>query len=50
LDTPRFDEVEREIRIFETLDAEFRFGGIAAEGFVGKAFEEVDKYDLMCPC
>jgi len=46
LDAPRLYEVEREIGVFEALDAEFGFGGVAAEGFVGETFEEVDEDDL----
>lgn len=40
------DESEGSINIFEALDTQLGFGGIAAEGFIAKDFKKVDEYDL----
>ena len=46
LDASGFDKVESEVRILKALHAQLWFGGIAAEGLVGEAFEQVDEEDL----
>lgn len=45
--SPSFDICEGYIGVLETLDAEFRFGGIASEGLVAKNLEEMYESALL---
>jgi hypothetical protein len=50
LDTPGFDEVERQVGILESLYTELGLGGITTERLVGQTLEEVDEEDLWTIC
>lgn len=47
MDLPTLDKVERDIDILKALHTEFGTSGVAAEGFGGEDFEEVDEDDAV---
>ncbi|PPJ54833.1 hypothetical protein CBER1_07847 [Cercospora berteroae] len=47
LNLPTLDKVERDIDIFKALHTKFGTSGVAAEGFGGEDFEEMDEDDAV---